>query len=374
MEDTFEYDGMNYKIFPTLLEFMSESGLSDPQIVKVMGIMERAGISRSIDLFDKTFDSINKLVNGNSKISKIIFNHIQLIRHRGRIVKNAEMLEQEESKFSYLETTSTEVDLMLTYSNGQMGLRSHTVVEFYGPAGVGKTQMCMTLACQVMKQWKKSVGYIDSEGAFEYSRFTSLANYWGVENMDEKIYVANVINFDELEFALSELEHIIITRNMGVIIIDSIIDPLKSQYPLDDNLANLQPRQQHLKKVLDRLKMLAKIYGLLIIYTNQVRASIDDSTKEYVPQGGNVMAHASDIRISLELKDEKKLEEIGIKLGIAKVVDCGFLPFKTGKFLIAPFGIADPFNKSEVIDHTQEINNLGFIGINVEGDILPRKK
>lgn len=73
------------------------------------------------------------------------------------------------------------------------------------------------------------------------------------------------------------------------------------------------------------------------------------------------------------MEEDKELEEYGVKLGVAKVVDCGFLPYKTGGFLIAPFGIADPLNKAEVIEHSREVNKLGFIGINVEGEILARE-
>lgn len=165
---------------------------------------------------------------------------------------------------------------------------------------LGKTQICLTTACMVMRPkdvggWDQGVAYIDSEGAFEMSRFKRMARYWGVDldTLKDKFLYARALNFDDVETALNEIAQKIEKMNIGIIIIDSIMDPLKSQYPVGGKeLSNLQPRQKHLKKVLDRLKTLAELNNLVTIYTNHVRSNIGGYEGPISAQGGAVIAHA----------------------------------------------------------------------------------
>ena len=58
-----------------------------------------------------------------------------------------------------LRTGSTGLDRLLCG-----GLRTGTVYELYGPAGAGKTQLCMTVAVSAVLQFKESrVYYIDTK-------------------------------------------------------------------------------------------------------------------------------------------------------------------------------------------------------------------
>ncbi len=368
--NTFEFEGQTYLKNPTILELLSEAGLDDENIIRVATVFERLSISRLFHLQTITQGQMEKMLNGNKKITNDIFSHLQLIKHQGRIIKTGDELNDIEKHYNYLLTPSTSLDMMLTYSNAESGFRTQSVIEIYGPAGVGKTQWAMTQAIIAMKEWDCSVGYIDSEGAFEYSRFNSLGKYYDV-NVNSRIFVSNVNNFDELEHSLDKFEEIIIDKNIRILIIDSIIDPLKTQYPIaGEDLANLQPRQRHLKTVVDKLKTLAKMYNMIILYTNQIRA---DFEKGITPQGGNVLSHASDIRIELkEQEQNEQFELLGLKLCKATVVDCGFLPNLSGEYIVSPMGIMDPIEIKSITKHTQLINKTGYICINQDGDLIEK--
>jgi len=144
-------------------------------------------------------------------------------------------------------------------------------------------------------------------------------------------------------------------------------------------LNNLQPRQQHLQQVLSTLKQLAENNNAVAIYTNHVRNEIGSYGRDKGPQGGHVMAHASDIRIALSRApngDSKKWykynkhDPIGLRAGRAQIVDCGFLPNEKGYYLIGPMGIADPRKIKEITKQAEIIQKDGYLSVNALGQHL----
>ncbi|MCY3411788.1 MAG: hypothetical protein INQ03_09165 [Candidatus Heimdallarchaeota archaeon] len=361
---TFEFEGNVYKVNPGITEFLLDAGLDNDFVTRVNLIFEKEQITRILHLQTITLPELEMLLN-NKKIAHKIFAHLELIRHRGRIIKTSDEIQEIEKQYEYLQTPTTSLDLMMSYANGEMGLRTQSIVELYGTAGVGKTQWCLSQALLAIKSWNCAVGIIDTEGSFTYSRFAFLAKYWQVD-IENKIFMARAHNFDDLEFALEEFEKIIEKNKIKLIIIDSIIAPLKTQYPISgDDIALLQPRQRHLKTVTDKMKLIAQMHNIVILYTNQIRSDMEGGT---VPQGGNILNHASDVRISLapmELVDE--LTSIGIKRCQATIVDCAFLPNLSGEYLIGPMGIADVMQVKKVKEHTEKI--IQGIAVDIDGVI-----
>lgn len=178
----------------------------------------------------------------------------------------------------------------------------------------------------------------------------------------------------KVELALDEITKVVKEKDIGILVIDSIMDALKSSYPVGmDELKNLQPRQKHLKRVLDKLKNLALLFNMVVFYTNHVRANItnDKSVPKLGAQGGAVMGHASDIRINLQKAtkaerkdfgfDDKHAGKVGLKVGRATIVDCGFLPEGKGWYLIGPMGIADPNSFDKIFKQSTEYKKKGYI-------------
>ncbi len=387
-EETFEIDGVIYNANPSMEEFLKESGAATTAgpITKMINALRGAGIDRPEQLFGMYLPEVEKIDGISDKKAPYIVDHASRLLRKGNLLMDEERLVQRESTFKYLPTGSSSLDMMLTYSDGNIGFRSKTMTELYGGASTGKSQICYTAACMALRPkdkggWEKGVAYIDSEGAFELRRFKRMARYWGVDisTIKNKFLYARASNFDEVETALKEIGQKIKEKNIGVIIIDSIMDPLKTQYPVGgQELSNLQPRQKHLKRVLDKLKQLAEINNLVTIYTNHIRSNIAKMGQpDSDAQGGAVIAHASDIRILLDKPNSKEKSSNGLdklnhslKAGRAKVVDSGFVGENKGFYLIGPMGIADPLALDEVSTHAKLIAEKGYMCVDSQGNIL----
>lgn len=359
-KEVFEVNGKKFLAFPSIKELLQEAGLDQRTRDQVFKILKREEINHLEQLL--TFSKYQLHAVGlPTNYVELLYQHIQLVKRRNSILLTASDLKEIEENYAYLRTPSAEVNQMLSYSNGKQGIRSRTMTELYGASGSGKTQWCMTAAAIAMRPidqggWNKSVYYIDSNHGFEYSRFKTVCSYWGVDEQRIKtmLFVTKVDSFDEVETALLEISARIRELNIGLIVIDSIIQPLRLQYPVNsDNFELLQPRQKHLKRVIDQIKSIITLNNILCLYTNQTRRGFKNEA-EIVPQGGFVLGHASDIRISLEeiklgvegqdTKEKKLVETLAKKnygLRKATVVDCGFLPITSGRYVVGAPGITD---------------------------------
>ncbi|OLS24664.1 MAG: DNA repair and recombination protein RadA [Candidatus Heimdallarchaeota archaeon LC_2] len=388
---TFELEGITYLAEPTMDEFLVEAGFKTPSAQKrAKSALTNAGFEDYSGILALSAKEIEDIEGISAANAKVIFNHALKVKLKGNLVINYEGMVKREEDFNYLPTGSSSLDEMLTYSGGQVGWRSKTMVEFYGEPAMGKTQICYTAAAMVMASkerggWERGVAYIDTEGAFVLDRFKYLARYWGadMEKMKDKFLYSRADSMDEVELALDEITKVAKEKDIGIVVIDSIMDALKSQYPVGgSDLAKLQPRQKHLKRVLDKLKNMAVLFNMVVFYTNHVRSNIGGQmgTPELGAQGGAVMGHASDIRMVLHKAtkaqrkdfgfDDKPAGHVGLKVGRATIVDCGFLPEGKGFYLIGPMGIADPNSYDQIFKQATEYKEKGYISLDGMGNEL----
>ena len=377
----FEIDGTRYRKEPSLDEFIDDAGFDKASAhSRIAKAFDKADISDVSALMYKTEKEFADMEGISAPAAKALIAHIVRLRNQGSLVASMEEVIKKEGNYSYLGSGSGSLDRMMTYSNGQTGWRSKTLIELYGEPSMGKTQICYTACSLVMAPperggWGRGMAYIDSEGAFVFNRFKFVAQYWGVdmEASEDKFLYSRVTNFDEVEMAIDDIVKVAKERDIGILIVDSIMDPLKSQYPVGgQELSNLQPRQKHLKRVLDKLKNFAINFNAIVMYTNHVRSNIGAQmgTPELGAQGGAVLGHASDIRILLEkgpkanrtkFVDESTYKTLPIKFQRAKIVDCGFLPEESGFFLQGAMGIADPDNWTLISKQVAQFQKDGYI-------------
>lgn len=80
-----------------------------------------------------------------------------------------------------------------------------------------------------------------------------------------------------------------------------IVDSATALYRTDfSGRGELSARQMHLAKFLRTLLRLADEFGVAVVITNQVVASVDNTSFQADPKkpiGGNIMAHASTTRL-----------------------------------------------------------------------------
>ena len=121
----------------------------------------------------------------------------------------------------------------------------------------------------------------------------------------------------------------------ALIIVDSATALYRTDY---SGRGELSARQLHLAQFLRGLQRLADEYGVAVVITNQVVATVDGAASMFnadpkKPIGGHIMAHASTTRLYLR-KGRAETR-------ICKIYDSPSLPESEAMFAIKADGIGD---------------------------------
>lgn len=216
------------------------------------------------------------------------------------------------------------------------GLRVRDLYEFAGEFGSGKTQLCHQLSVTVQLPPERgglgrSALYIDTEGTFSSARIRLVGQRFGVDATG-RVFLVRPVTVDQLEdFVRRRLAGLVEDRDIGLVVIDSVIALYRAQFK---GLENLARRQQALNYILDWVKRIARRYDLVAVITNQVLSQPLPSGIVYkLPAGGNIIAHASTHRFFLRKSGEK---------WILEVLDSPRLPRKAAvQFVIREDGLHD---------------------------------
>ncbi len=138
------------------------------------------------------------------------------------------------------------------------------VTEIVGAAGCGKTQLCLQLAvlCHVSADYNGLAGkclWIDTEGTFSPSRLIEIAqgrfpslfqSAASLKDLANSVTVASCTSSAKLLELIQSLEETIIEENVKLVIVDSVANPLRTEF--DGN--HLLQRQDLLGKIASHLK------------------------------------------------------------------------------------------------------------------------
>lgn len=238
----------------------------------------------------------------------------------------------------YISTGSNELDKLL---NG--GFESGSITEMFGEFRTGKTQLCHTIAvtCQLPVENGGGGGkclYIDTEGTFRTERLIPIAERLGLDpdTVMENISYARAYNSDHQNNLLIHASAMMSESKYAVLIVDSATALYRTDY---NGRGELGARQIHLARFLRSLTNLAETYGVAVVITNQVVATVDGAAAMFnadpkKPIGGNIIAHASTTRLYLR-KGRGTTR-------ICKIYDSPLLADLEAVFAITPAGINDP--------------------------------
>ncbi|GJN87307.1 hypothetical protein Rhopal_000255-T1 [Rhodotorula paludigena] len=227
------------------------------------------------------------------------------------------------------------------------GIETGAITELYGEFRTGKSQICHQLAvtCQLPCDMKGGEGkclYIDTEGTFRPERLLAIAERYGMNGEDvlDNVAYARAYNADHQSQLLVLAGAMMSESRFSLIIVDSVTSLYRTDY---SGRGELSARQMHLAKFLRNLMRLADEFGVAVVVTNQVVASVDaapgmvaDARK---PIGGNIMAHASTTRVSM--RKGRGPERV------ARIVDSPCMPEADAKFQITAQGISDVADGNE---------------------------
>ncbi|AAM03528.1 DNA repair protein [Methanosarcina acetivorans C2A] len=177
------------------------------------------------------------------------------------------------------------------------GFERGIVTQVFGAAGTGKTNICIQLAVECVKQGQKVI-FIDTEGLSPV-RFKQIAG----ENAKEiagSIIIYEPLSFEEQYSAVREVERIA-GENVGLVILDSATSYYR--FELEDEDTGIKSRRE-LANQIGFLHALARKYGFAAVITNQVYSDVVGGGVR--PLGGSSLEHISKTILRLEKTGEGK--------------------------------------------------------------------
>jgi DNA repair protein RadB len=176
------------------------------------------------------------------------------------------------------------------------GYESEVLTTIYGPAGSGKTNIC--LACVTSNSDKKVI-YIDTEGSFSVSRLKQITD--NHEEILDNIIILRPTDFNEQKKVIDKLRSIV-TNKIGIIIVDSIA----MLYRLEvGKTREVHKVNKELGVQLATLIQVARKYKVPVLITNQVYADFEDKNKINMV-GGDILRYASKCLIELQRNNGKR--------------------------------------------------------------------
>lgn len=171
------------------------------------------------------------------------------------------------------------------------GLRKGSLIELCGESGVGKTQMCQTLAAEALSQ-NRSVYWIDTEGTFRPERVFCITD--DLKASLDCLSVCQCRSLEDLSNALCSLNVILEkSDSFALIVIDSIA-AIARFAP-----GKLVDRQKSLHQIARRVKRMNSV----TIVTNHVSGDLSGTAPlSFRPALGNTWAHDVNVRLWMQME------------------------------------------------------------------------
>ena len=188
------------------------------------------------------------------------------------------------------------------------GYEKDVITTYYGPAGSGKTNLCMLAAVEVAQRGKKVV-FIDTEGGFSVDRFKQLTSDEVIKN----ILLLKATSFDEQKEMFNRLLDEV-NDQLGLIVVDSMV----MLYRLEISNArengsdkNIIGVNRSMSRQLRILSEIARKKLIPVIITDQVysvfTADIEDKGKKVNMVGGDLLKYWS--KCIIELQTDKGIRK-----------------------------------------------------------------
>ena len=189
-------------------------------------------------------------------------------------------------------TGSKVLDIML-----DGGYENDIITTVYGPAGSGKTVLCLLCSINVVRNGKKVV-YVDSEGGFSLERLKQIASHISQDYKEilNKIIFLKPTSFAEQKKSFEKLKDIV-NDKIGLIVVDTIAMLYRLELGKSENV---QEVNRELGRQISYLTEIARKKNIPVLITNQVYADFDDKDKVNIV-GGDILKYGSKCLIELQI-------------------------------------------------------------------------
>jgi len=215
------------------------------------------------------------------------------------------------------------------------GYEKDVITTIYGPAGSGKTNLCILCAVSMARSRKKVI-YIDTENNFSIDRFKQICssinqNYAKLLNY---IVFLRPVTFDEQKKTFEKLKEVV-NNKIGLIIFDSVAMLYRLEMGKNEDIYEIN---KDLGTQLAYLKQISSKKHIPVLITNQVYSDFEEKDKVNLV-GGDLLKYGSKCLLELQptpsgnrLCIVKKHRAIMAEKSITfKIVEGGILGTKEGK-------------------------------------------
>ena len=173
------------------------------------------------------------------------------------------------------------------------GFETDILTTIYGPAGSGKTVLCMLCAVNIARKNKKVI-YVDTESGFSTERLKQIA-------LDYKKVLDNMtflrpVSFDEQKKVFEKLRDLV-NEKIGLIIIDTIAMLYRLELGKNDDVYDVN---RELGRQISYLSEIARKKDIPVLVTNHVYADFAEKDKVNIV-GGDILKYGSKCLIELQI-------------------------------------------------------------------------
>ncbi len=177
------------------------------------------------------------------------------------------------------------------------GYEKDVITTIYGPAGSGKTVLCLLCSINVARSGKKVI-YVDSEGGFSLERLRQIASRISQDYrkiLDNMIFLKPT-SFAEQKKSFERLKDMV-NDKIGIIVVDTIAMLYRLELGKSEEV---QEVNRELGRQISYLTEIARKKGIPVLITNQVYVDFDDKEKVNIV-GGDILKYGSKCLIELQI-------------------------------------------------------------------------
>ena len=174
------------------------------------------------------------------------------------------------------------------------GYEKDIITTAYGPAGSGKTILCMLCTINMARNNKKVI-YVDTENNFSIERLKQIAPY-DYNRILEQIVFLKPTSFEEQKKAFDKLREIV-DQKIGLIVVDTIAMLYRLELGKNEDVYGVN---RELGRQISYLNEIARKKNIAVLITNQVYADFEDKSKVNIV-GGDLLKYSSKCLIELQI-------------------------------------------------------------------------
>ena len=177
------------------------------------------------------------------------------------------------------------------------GYEKDVITTIYGPAGSGKTVLCLLCLINIVREGRKVV-YVDCEGGFSIERLKQVCFHikQDYKKILEGIIFLRPTSFEEQKKSFEKLKDIV-NDKIGLIVVDTIAMLYRLELGKSEEVQNIN---RELGRQIAYLTEIARKNKIPVLIANQVYSDFDEKGKVNIV-GGDILKYGSKCLIELQI-------------------------------------------------------------------------